>query len=559
MDNEEREFSWTDLFIKVIVILIIILFAVWLLSLANRRMTNSLEVMTNNIFSENINKMKDIGKDYFVAGRLPENVGDEEKITLEEMYKNKMLLTVKDSEGNACSSKNSYVSILKLDNGYEMKVYLECGEKQDYIVTPISCNSYCTADECKNNNSSSNSNSSKNNTNNLEYEYVKRSGGSWSNWSNYSDWSTKSVIKNDNTDVETKIVKENYTYDKIVNKNEYMGYSTCEVLSGYTLVSNENGVCNYSKIDVITDKPICPEVSGYVNTSRTGFTCSYSKTTNDYKNPYCPELTEYVNTGRNGFDCSYSKTTNDYKDPYCPSLTGYSNTGRSGFTCNYSKTVTSDTEYTLSYYGSGSGSHVPKDTKEFHYVLKSADYIYNCDGSCGMKWYYVYIIYKKVYKTNTVTTTGDAKCPSGYNKSGNTCVKSTTTNKTGKASCPSGYTPSGTTCVKTASNTITKEAKCLDGYYKSGSLCAKNNVTKTTRDASCPKDQKISNGWCYKNVSSVIQVNDTKDVTYYRYRTRDYVGGTIDYKWSTSNNDKSLLNSGYKLTGKTRNLKIGGK
>lgn len=504
MDNEEREFSWTDLFIKVIVILIIILFAVWLLSLANRRMTNSLEVMTNNIFSENINKMKDVGKDYFVAGRLPENVGDEEKITLEEMYKNKMLLTIKDSEGNACSSKNSYVSVEKVDNGYEMKVYLECGEKQDYIVTPISCNSYCTTDECKNNNSSSNSNSSKNNTSNLEYEYVKRSGGSWSNWSNYSDWSTKSVVKSDTTDVETKVVKENYTYDKTVNKDEYTGYSTCEVLNGFTLVSNENGVCNYSKIDVITDKPICPDVSGYVNISRTGFTCSYSK------------------------------TTNDYKYPYCPSLTGYSNTGISGFTCNYSKTVTSDTEYTLSYYGTGSGSYVPKDTKEFHYVLKSADYIYNCDGSCGMKWYYVYTIYKKVYKTNTVTTTRDAKCPSGY-------------------------TPSGTTCVKTTSNTITKEAKCLDGYYKSGSLCAKNNVTKTTRDASCPKDQKISNGWCYKNVSSVIQVNDTKDVTYYRYRTRDYIGGKTDYKWSTSNNDKSLLNSGYKLTGKTRNLQIGGK
>lgn len=449
MDNEEREFSWIDLFIKVIVVLVIILFAVWLLSLANRKMTNSLEVMTNNIFSENINKMRDVGKDYFVAGRLPENVGDEEKITLEEMYQNKMLLTVRDSEGNACSSKNSYVSIGKLDSGYQMKVYLECGEKKDYIITQIGCNNYCIADECKDNNSSNDNNSSKSNTSNLEYEYVKRTGGSWSDWSNYSEWSTKSVIKNDTTDVETKVVKENYTYDKTVNKDEYMGYSTCEVLSGYTLVSNENGVCNYSKIDVITDKPICPDVSGYVNTSRTGFTC------------------------------------------------------------NYSKTVTSDTEYTLSYYGTGSGSYVPKDTKEFHYVLKSADYVYNCDGSCGMKWYYVYKIYKKVYKTENVTTTGDAKC--------------------------------------------------LDGYYKSGSLCAKNNVTKTTRDASCPKDQKISNGWCYKNVSSVIQVNDTKDVTYYRYRTRDYVGGKTDYKWSTSNNDNSLLNSGYKLTGKTRNLKIGGK
>lgn len=385
MDNEEREFSWTDLFIKVIVILIIILFAVWLLSLANRRMTNSLEVMTNNIFSENINKMKDVGKDYFVAGRLPENVGDMKIITLEEMYKNKMLLTLNDSEGNECSSKNSYVSVEKVDNGYEMKVYLECGEKQDYIITPISCNNCCKIDAC---NTKSTDNNYKNSTKKLEYQYSKRTGGAWSNWSSYSDWSTKSVTKSDDIDVETKIVKENYTYDKTVNKDEYMGYSTCEVLNGYTLVSNENGVCNYSKIDVITDKPICPDVSGYINVGRIGFSCSYKN----------------------------------------------------------------ETSYKI------------------------------------------------------------------------------------------------------------EEAECLiqEGYYKTGSLCAKNNVIKTTRYASCPDDQMLSNGGCYKRVTTTVTLSENNDVTYYRYRTRNYVGGTIDYKWSTLNNDQNLLKNGYNLTGKTRNVEIFG-
>ena len=52
-------------------------------------------------------------------------------------------------------------------------------------------------------------------------------------------------------------------------------------------------------------------------------------------------------------------------------------------------------------------------------------------------------------------------------------------------------------------------------------------------------------------------MHDVRDVTYYRYATREYINGIIDYKWSTSNNDKSLLNNGYKLTGRTRTKKGG--
>ena len=39
------------------------------------------------------------------------------------------------------------------------------------------------------------------------------------------------------------------------------------------------------------------------------------------------------------------------------------------------------------------------------------------------------------------------------------------------------------------------------------------------------------------------------DVTYYRYRTRKYTAGAKDIKWSYSDNDQTLLNQGYKLTG----------
>ena len=71
---------------------------------------------------------------------------------------------------------------------------------------------------------------------------------------------------------------------------------------------------------------------------------------------------------------------------------------------------------------------------------------------------------------------------------------------------------------------------------------------------SCPSgyNKTSDNTKCYKNVSTTTTVTDTREVTYYRYRVREYIGGTIDYNWSKSKEDKKLLDAGYKLTGKTR-------
>ena len=507
-DIEERHFSWTDLFIKVIIVLIFILFTVWLISLPNRKRvssTNNNNVGSASAFSENINNMRDVGQSYFTTERLPEKEGDIKTITLEKMYKNKMLLTLTDKNGKACSAKNSYVSIQKVGNEYQMKTYLECGKDKDYIITTMGCYNYCKTDICEkevnyNNKNNNNNNNNNNNDNSktaptpasgVEYQYVKNTNGKWGNWGKYTNWLTTKVVKNDYTDVDTKVVSE---YDN-GGKTEYklMGVASCPTVSSYQMVSNVNGICTYSKTNTSTTDPTCPSVSGYKLSSRNGFTCNYTKTN--------------------------TSTTN----PTCPSVSGYKLSSRNGFTCNYSKTVTSSTDYTLSYYSTGSGSYVPADTKTYHYVQKSADYVYKCDGSCGMRWYYTYTIYKKTYKTNTYTTTRTATCSTGV--------------------------PSGSVCAINNTSTTTRTATCSTGV-PSGNTCTINTSSITTRDARCPDGQNNENGKCYKLVGPT-----TRNVTYYRYRTRNYINGTTDYKWSSTNNDKSLLEAGYKLTGTTRNVK----
>ena len=50
------------------------------------------------------------------------------------------------------------------------------------------------------------------------------------------------------------------------------------------------------------------------------------------------------------------------------------------------------------------------------------------------------------------------------------------------------------------------------------------------------------------------QVPEEKQVTYYRSKTREFIKGTTDTKWSTSQNDQSLISQGYTLTGNSRKI-----
>lgn len=446
---DERHFSWTDLFIKVIIALIVILFIVWLISLPSRNKNKTItktttSVITNaNAFSENINQMRDVGQSYFTTERLPQKVGEVKTITLERMYSNKMLLPLNDKYGKACSAKNSYVSVEKKDNEYQMKVYLECGEDSDYIIVTMGCYDYCKSDvcakevecekktECEKEPVAEKSTVEKTPSNvSVEYQYSK-STGTWSSWSDFSKWGRTIITPNDYTDVEMMVAED---VDDNQVQYKYMGTPSCPTVDNYTVVSSANGVCSYVAENMSTTYLSCPELSGYTLTGRSNSICSYAK-------------------------LNISRTS-----PTCPSASGYTLTERSGFACFYKS-----------------------NTKSTETIIKSA------------------------------------RCPYGYNEGLSDCIKSTT-------------------------SVATRELKCPDGYKASGNTCIKSVATTTTRDLACPSGQILDDGNCYKVVEGT-----SNNVTFYRYRTRTYTSGPTDYKWSNSNNDATLLNAGYKLTGTTRN------
>lgn len=479
---EEKSFSLTNLLIKTIGIIVFILVIVWLVSLTNKGMSDSLDVITDNIFAENLNKMKEVGKEYFTIERLPKEVGESNKITLKEMYNKHLILEIKDRDGKACSADRSYVSVEKLENEYQMKVYLECGKESNYIIVVMGCYDYCDNAICE-----FDPNKKEEEEKQIEYQYVLTKNGKWSDYGKWSDWSTTVAKKSDSKQVETKVVAEKYTTTKDVTKNVDVAYLT-KCPTGYT----SNGFeCVKTIVSNSTSAPIaCPSKSGY-------------------------------SVSQNGFNCVYTKSYT----PSCPSTyNGYTLVSQSGFTCNYSKN-TSSTSY--SYLYTKTFTSRPSDTNVYHYEYVSSEDVLSCESSCKKTTIHTYKVYKINYTTNTLKTNNTLTCESGYTASNGKCVSTISATTT----CPSGYSKSGNSCTKSV---VSYDYKDLINYCPTGST------------------EKSNGTGCYKTVTEKVTETNTKNVTYYRYRTRTYTGGTTTYKWSFSKNDQNLLKAGYTLTGKTR-------
>lgn len=433
MEEENRRGSWASFFIKGIIVIIFVLFTVWLLSLSNRGISDKLDILTDKIFAENIDRMKEVGKSYFTTERLPEKVGEVKTLTLAKMYDEKLILELKDKNGNACSARNSYVSIEKMDNEYRMKIYLECGEESDYIIVIMGCYDYCKTDICEKKEEEVKPtpvNPTPTNNSHTEYEYKKTTDGKWTDWGNWYEWSKTEVSSTNYRQVESKTVKEEYSYDTKVTDTRYANYNvSCP--SGY---SRSDGKCIKTVKSVKTSDPVCPStLDGYTFVSRSGFTCNYSLVTTSKSEPIC---------------------ANKYGDGTYTSI--------SNFTCYYKV--------------SGSCQRVEYQELTTKYCGTVA---------CGQ--YYV-TKYKTVCSPDKTISTS-ASCKTGYTNINGICTLTSTKNMSASnATCPSGYSKNGNTCSKTITSTQTKDVikTCPSGYKATSdnSKCYQNyektvTVTKT--------------------------------------------------------------------------------
>ena len=506
-------FNWVGLIVKIVLLILFILFLVWLFP------KNDLTVFYDKIYSENIQTMKDAARNYYTTDRLPANVGDSTKMTLKQMFDNKMLIKFKDKDNNYCDETASYVEVTKSgENEYVLKVQLNCGDQKDYILETIGCNDVCPQGKCDESiavdttpeTPSDDENYDEDDTNEdlfttttTYYKHRKAIVTSTTEFicpEGYSLNDNKCIKQTIGATIEaTKHYKEDQTITtdaKVNTGDEYIEYAeviktkvrtdyTCP--AGYTL----NGSYCIKYTDPIENKGkiyyVCPE--GY---SLDGQTCTktYDATYTEGKTNYtCPEGYSLDGTKcvakanpttsvdytcpagytENGTKC-YIVTNAESKTDYtCPA--GYT---RNGSKCTKTETIDATPNTTYGPWNFIDTKYYTVANKAYTGATSKLDYDGMVTGAicgepCGNKG----IWYKYSYYTRTTNTT--YTCPAGYTRNGSKCTKTETINADAdtKLYCPSGYKLEGNKCTKTIDAEAKTNYTCPTGYKLVGVLCEK--------------------------------------------------------------------------------------
>lgn len=155
-EERKEKFSFKSFFLTLLLVLLFIFLMLWLFptrSYVNTKFSDydldRLSVLYDEIFANNVYRMKEGAIGYFTNERMPQKVGESKKLTLQQMYDLHLVLKMKDKDGKACDVNKSYVEMTKFTEEYRLKVNLKCGEQEDYIIVYLGCYSYCSGGICQ--------------------------------------------------------------------------------------------------------------------------------------------------------------------------------------------------------------------------------------------------------------------------------------------------------------------------------------------------------------------------------------------------------------------------
>ena len=164
-EYEKRGFPIKSFLAKLILVVIFVLLLVWLLpkfitpsikTESQQRCNGSttcdlsgLDALTSQIFSDNLERMKDAAITYYTADRLPTEVGASQQMSLSDMIGKKLIVPLIDKNNKAVDVEKSYVKITKMNDEYLLKVNIKDSEKEDYILVHLGCYSYCDSYICQ--------------------------------------------------------------------------------------------------------------------------------------------------------------------------------------------------------------------------------------------------------------------------------------------------------------------------------------------------------------------------------------------------------------------------
>lgn len=484
-EYEDRGFPFRDFLLKLILIIIFVFLLVWLLpkfikptTVVKENQTTDITVLTSQIFSDNLNTMKEAAIAYYTDERLPKEVGQYDQLTLGDMIGKKIITPLIDKNNKAVDTEGSYVKITKTEDEYILKVNIKDSEKEDYILVHLGCYTYCDTYVCE------------------KAETKVTIKGSKEQSAPHKNTSTDDKKTEENKNNDDK--KDNEQEDK---KEE------------------EKNDKEEEKEDKEDDKPTTPTPTTYQYeyTKTTGVEFSNWTSWSNWEKTSCK--TKAVNCNENDISClyklqlyeqkqaigTYSKTKTEYKQ-----VSSYSKTTCSKYnyiiidsttyttttTYNVVNTITSTTASSVGgwkYVGRSSYDNPPRDTATTHYEFVGADFSY-CEETCESLPNFFYDKYTYTGSltkvTNTTTTPGE------------TSSTSSSTSSSVSASCGSYVT----TTVPVYGYVAVKNSDTLYGTvcYKSTKSRSLTDPGKTQYKWSSYNDTTLlNNGWTYTGAKRV--------------------------------------------------------
>lgn len=550
MNEERNTFSLRDVIFCLLFIILFVFILLWLFpskAYLNGNYNKNNKVESNQVFNNNINTMKDAAISYFTTSRLPKKIGDSVDLTLKQMRDKKLILSLIDSKGNACDEGMSYIEITKEKDEYILKVSLSCSDYDDYILVHLGCYDYCENDVCEK-------------QENYKYEYMLETLCKLTDFGAFSNWSTQYISSNANRIVETKVDKITTNMSQVTSCTDGYIYNetTKKCVKTSSVIDTKDAEENISY-----SCEVGYELDNNTNTCKKSLTTTTIVAAKENEKTYSCEAygTGYTLNNENK-SCVKNITSIDTKD--AKANTTYS--------CEVGYTLNGTTCKKDIY-----GTQTIAASKKIDEVCTTKNETV-CEDSCKVQkittcekivTYYCPKGVKSgtnctINNTYLRTDTKDSKsqttysCEAGYNLSGNKCTREllTTDIKSAIASpvtyyCENGYTLDGSMCTINKTIVDTKKANMTSSYscaifgsdYSiNGTKCIRTSNVVDTKDVIvsnvCPSGYTLNNNICEASVIS------------YRYKTRSCTGGSVDYKWSELEEDKDLLNKGYKLTGK---------
>ena len=537
MYSNERgsRFSILDIVVKLIFAALFIFILAWLF----KKNVPNMAPFYSNVFRENIKYMQEAGESYFTDDKLPKEIGESNKISLADMFDRKLILPFVDEDGHSCNQYDSYVSVTKTDNGYELKTNLVCNKESNYTIKILGCHNYCKDALCSKTCSVEQI---------TEYKYKKLSNvttykcpsgykkdGKYCVQSKIVD--SKSATKT-NTTTRVDVIDADKVYDSgkktevdvIKTRND----DTYEKVYINAIKEVSTGTTTRTKVYV---DPIKSTTSGSTSTTKEAYSCQKTKTvresydctkyktetqcTKKYKQEAysCNCSTKYVGgVYKTSCNTCYKsvpyQSCSDVKKSYTD--TCYRDVTKTYTdTCYRDKTTTTpgSTTYSCPSYAEGSeGSGSSLKCYYYQETSTAGSTTYRCpadaDGSSGsganLKCYYL----------EKVSGGYSYKCPSKANYStgsGKNLRCYVVTNGSYHYECnEKGYKLDGKTCKKTITETSTTK-KCDSGYKLEGDKCNKYSTSKI--DATKTTTKKTIYKWSRsESLSGWTRTGDTRTV-----------------------------------------------